>query len=61
MHLRYAEPPRLATGSSRIDEVSQQDDHVTFVLNHWVVMCSELSIKPTIATVGVGSIGPLGL
>ena len=26
-------------------------------LNHCVVMCSGLSIKPTIATVGVGSIG----
>ena len=29
-------------------------------LNHCVVMCSSLSIKPTMATVGVGSIGPSG-
>ena len=30
-------------------------------LNHCVVMCFSSSIKPTIATVGVGSTTPVGL
>ena len=53
-----AEPPKPSSGSSDSTAWPSRRIASPSSLNHWLVMCSGFSIKPTIPTVGVGSMAP---